>query len=84
MDFQQQIAMVEQKQRQLLTQAEQARLVRQLGVERTSLFAQGFAATLRAVRGRKQELELQEPIPIRPTLESDPPLSDERDGPIAA
>jgi hypothetical protein len=83
MDFQQQIAMVEQKQRQLLTHAEQARLVRQLGVERTSLFAQGYAAALRAIRGRKQELELQ-PIPIRPTLESDPPLSDERDGPIAA
>src|SRR6188472_2510539 len=64
MDLQQQIAMVEQKQQQLLTQAEQARLVRQLGVERTSLFAQGYAAALRAVRGRKQEL--QEPISIRP------------------
>jgi hypothetical protein len=82
MDFQQQIAVVEQKQRQLLTQAEQARLVRQLGVERTGLFAQGYAAALRAIRGRKQELH--EPIAIRPTLESDPPVSDERDGPIAA
>ena len=82
MDFQQQMAMVEQKQQQLLSQAEQARLVRQLGVERTSLFAQGYAAALRAIRGTKQEL--LEPIPIRPTLESDPPLSDERDGPIAA
>jgi hypothetical protein len=82
MDLQQQIAMVEQKQQQLLTQAEQARLVRQLGVERTSLFAQGYAAALRAVRGRKQEL--QEPISIRPALESDPPVSDEWDGPITA
>jgi hypothetical protein len=82
MDFQQQIAMVEQKQQQLLTQAEQARLVRQLGVERTSLFAQGYAAALKAIRGRKQELH--EPIPIRPTLESDPGVSGERDGPIAA
>jgi hypothetical protein len=82
MDLQQQIAMVEQKQQQLLTQAEQARLVRQLGAERSSLFAQGYAAALRTIRGRKRELE--EPIPIRPTLESDPPLSGERDGPIAA
>lgn len=56
--------------------------MRQLGAERTSLFAQGYAAALRAIRGTKQEL--REPIPIRPTLESDPPLSDKRDGPIAA
>jgi hypothetical protein len=84
MDLQHQIAIVEQKQQQLLTQAEQARLVRQLGAERTSLFAQGYAAALRAIRGSKQDLELQEPTPIRPTLQSDPPLSGERDGPIAA
>ncbi len=84
MDLQQQIALVEQKQQQLLTQAEQARLVRQLGAGRTSLFAQGYAAALRAIRGRKRELELQEPIPIRPALESDPGASGERDGPIAA
>jgi hypothetical protein len=82
MDLQQQMAVVEQKQQQLLTQAEQARLVRQLGVERTSLFAQGYAAALRAIRGTKREL--REPIPIRPTLESDARLSGERDGPIAA
>jgi hypothetical protein len=84
MDLQQQIAMVEQKQQQLLTQAEQARLVRQLGAERTSLFGKGYAAALRAIRGKRRQLDLQEPIPIRPTLESDPPLSDKRDGPIAA
>lgn len=84
MDLQQQIAVVEQKQQQLLTQAEQARLVRQLGVERTGLFAQGYAAALRTIRGRKRERELQEPVPIRPTLESGPPVSGERDGPIAA
>jgi hypothetical protein len=82
MDLQQQMAVVEQKQQELLAQAEQARLVRQLGAERTSLFAQRYAAALRAIRGTKQEL--REPIPIRPTLESDPPLSDKRDGPIAA
>lgn len=84
MDLQQQISVVEQKQQQLLTQAEQARLVRQLGAGRTSLFAQGYAAALRTIRGRKRKLELQEPIPICPTLESDRPLSGERDGPIAA
>jgi hypothetical protein len=84
MDLQHQIAVVEQKQQQLLTQAEQARLVRQLGAGRAGLFAQGYAAALRTLRGRKQELELQEPIPIRATLESDPGVSGERDGPIAA
>jgi hypothetical protein len=82
MDLQQQISVVEQKRQRLLTQAEQARLVRQLGAERTSLFAQGYAAALRVIRGRNQELE--EPIPIRPALESDPGVSGDREGPIAA
>ena len=84
MDLQQQISMVKQKEQQLLTQAEHARLVRQLRGTRTSLFAKSYAAALKAIRGRKRELELQKPIPIRPTGELDPTVMSERDGPIAA
>jgi hypothetical protein len=83
METQQQIAVVTQRQQVLLAQAEHARLVRQLRADHTSALTRGYAAARRALRGRRQELELQEPIPIRPGLEP-AGVSREKDGPIAA
>jgi hypothetical protein len=82
MDIQQQIAGVEQKQRELLTQAEHARVVRQLRADRTGVLAYGYAAALKAIRRRRHEPELQEPIRIRSLKKTQ--VSREQDGPIAA
>jgi hypothetical protein len=82
MDIQQQIALVGQRQQELLAQAEQARLVRQLRADRARAFAHGFAAARRAIRRRRQEPDLQGPIPIRAALET--AVSRESEGPIAA
>ena len=83
METQQQIAVVTQRQQVLLAQAEHARLVRRLRADRTSALAHGYAAARRVLRGRRRELELQEPIPIRAGLEQ-AGVSGEKDGPIAA
>jgi hypothetical protein len=81
MDLQQQIAAVRQKEHELLTQAEHARLVRQLRGNRTSALAHGYAEARRAIRHRSRELS--EPIPIRPNVESGPAVTGE-EGPMAA
>lgn len=84
METQQQISVVTQKQQVLLAQAEHARLVRQLRADRPSALAHGYAAARMALRGRRRELELQAPIPIRTGLESQTAVPHEQDGPIAA
>jgi hypothetical protein len=81
MDLQQQIAMVKQREQELLTQAEHARLVRQLRPNRTSVLAHGYAAARKAIRHRSRELS--GPIPIRPDIESGPAVTGE-EGPMAA
>jgi hypothetical protein len=80
MDLQQQMAMVKQREQELFTQAEHARLVRQLRPNR-SVLAHGYAAARKAIRHRSRELS--GPIPIRPDIESDPAVTGE-EGPMAA
>lgn len=83
MDIQHQIAVVEQRRAELLTQAEHARLVRQLPAGRPGALARGYAAAGRALRGRRHEVELQQPIPIRAGPETST-VPRENEGPLAA